>query len=161
MNVTGKIGENLEMKVSYNTESQFEWDNKMNLRYQGKEDDILQKIEAGNVSLPLSTTLISGSQSLFGILTEMKFGKLYVSSVVSQQKGETKTITTEGGAQKSDYDISVVDYDKNRHFFLSHYFRQHYDEALKNLPLVVSPISITKIEVWVTNDKGPPKTEGT
>jgi cell surface protein SprA len=153
MNVTGKIGDNLEMKVSYNTESQFEFDNTMNLRYQGKEDDILQKVEAGNVSLPLSTSLISGSQSLFGVLTEMKFGKLYVSSVASQQKGETKTITTEGGAQKSDFDISASEYDKNRHFFLSHYFRKNFDEALSTLPVVQTPISITKIEVWVTNDK--------
>jgi len=151
MNVTGKIGDNLEMKVSYNTETSFDFENKMNLRYQGKEDDILQKIEAGDVSLPLTTSLITGSQSLFGILTELKFGKLYVTSVFSQQKGETKTITVEGGAQKSNYNLRAVDYDKNRNFFLSQYFRTHYDEALSNLPNINSPIQITKIEVWVTN----------
>lgn len=151
MNVTGKIGDNLEMKVSYNTESQFEFDNTMNLRYQGKEDDIIQKIEAGNVSLPLTTSLISGSQSLFGILSELKFGNLYVTSVFSQQEGETKTINVEGGAQKTEYDISAVEYDKNRHFFLAHYFRQNYDEFLSALPSVNTPVNITKVEVWVTN----------
>jgi cell surface protein SprA len=153
MSVVGKIGDNLEMRVSYDTESQFDFDNTMNLRYQGKEDDILQKIEAGDVSMPLSTSLISGSQSLFGILTEMKFGNLYITSIFSQQEGETKTIMVEGGAQKSSYNLSAIDYDRNRHFFLSHYFRTHYDEWLANLPMINSPINITKIEVWVTNSK--------
>ncbi len=151
MSVVGKIGDNLEMKVNYNTESQFDFDNTMNLRYQGKEDDVIQKIEAGDVSLPLTTSLISGSQSLFGILSELKFGNLYITTVFSQQEGETKTITVEGGAQKSKYSIPAVKYDKNRHFFLSHYFRAHYDEFLKNLPIVTSSVNITKIEVWVTN----------
>ncbi len=151
MNVTGKIGENLEMKISYNTESSFDFENTMNLRYQGKEDDIIQKIEAGDVAMPLTTSLISGSQSLFGILTELKFGNLYVTSVFSQQEGETKTITVEGGAQKSDYELEAVMYDKNRHFFVAHYFRDNYDDALRSLPAVSTPVSITKIEVWVTN----------
>ncbi len=151
MSVVGKIGDNLEMKVNYNTESQFDFDNTMNLRYQGKEDDIIQKIEAGNVSLPLTTSLISGSQSLFGLLTELKFGNLYVTSVFSQQEGETKTITVEGGAQKSDYSLPAVDYDKNRNFFLSQFFRTQFDAAMKNLPLINSAINITQIEVWVTN----------
>jgi cell surface protein SprA len=151
MSVVGKVGDNLEMRVNYNTESQFDFDNTMNLRYQGKEDDIIQKIEAGDVSLPLTTSLISGSQSLFGILSELKFGNLYVTSVFSQQEGETKTITVEGGAQKSEYSIPAVFYDKNRHFFLAHYFRSKYDEALKNPQTVNSTIEIQQIEVWVTN----------
>ena len=153
MSVAGKIGENLELKISYDTESQFDFDNTANLKFQGKEDDIIQKIEAGNVSLPLSTSLITGSQSLFGVLTELKFGKLYVSTVISQQKGESKTITTQGGAQTSTFDVSAVDYDKNRHFFLSHFFRAQYDNALRQLPVVVTSVQITKLEVWVTNNK--------
>jgi len=151
MNVVGKVGTNLEMQVSYDTESQFDFDNTMKIRYQGNEDDIIQKIEAGDVSLPLTTSLISGSQSLFGILTELKFGNLYVTTVFSQQEGETKTINVEGGAQKTDYSFPAVMYDKNRHFFLSHYFRKNYDAALANLPAVYSDIVISDVEVWVTN----------
>ncbi|HEX7585387.1 MAG TPA: cell surface protein SprA, partial [Prolixibacteraceae bacterium] len=37
------------------------------------------------------------------------------------------------------------------HFFLAQYFRDHYNEALKNLPIINSGITINKIEVWVTN----------
>lgn len=153
MSVAGKIGDNLELKINYDTESQFDFDNTINLKFQGKEDDIIQKIEAGNVSLPLSTSLINGSQSLFGMLTELKFGKLHISTVVSQQKGESKTINTQGGAQTNTFDVAAIDYDKNRHFFLSHFFRSQYDKALKQLPLIVSSVQITKVEVWVTNTR--------
>lgn len=151
MNVTGKIGENLELGVNYNTEATFEFENKMNLKYEGQEDDIIQKIEAGNVSLPLPGSLISGSQSLFGILTEMKFGKLSVTTVLSQQKGETSTIEVQGGAQKNEFEINVDEYDANRHFFLSQYFRDQYEYYLEDLSYIKSPINITKVEVWVTN----------
>ncbi|MBE9469569.1 MAG: cell surface protein SprA [Bacteroidetes bacterium] len=151
MNVKGKIGDNLELGVSYNTESSFEFDNKMKLQYHGKEDDIIQKIEAGNVSLPLSGSLITGSQSLFGILTELKFGKLSVTTVFSKQNGQTSVIEVQGGAQKNTFEISASDYDANRHFFLSQYFKEHYNGALENLPVINSSINITKIEVWVTN----------
>ncbi|MCK5822969.1 MAG: cell surface protein SprA [Bacteroidales bacterium] len=151
MNVKGKIGDNLELGVTYNTESSFEFDNKMKLKYTGKEDDIIQKIEAGNVALPLSGSLITGSQSLFGILTELKFGKLSVTSVFSKQNGETSVIEVQGGAQKNTFEISASDYDANRHFFLAQYFKEHYNDALKNLPVISSSVNITKIEVWITN----------
>ena len=153
INVTGKVGENLEMQISYNTESAFDFENTMKIRYHGNEDDIIQKIEAGDITMPLSTSLIRGSQSLFGVLTELRFGNLYVTSVFSQQEGETKTINVEGGAQTTDYEMEAVMYDKNRHFFLSHYFRENYDDALKSLPAITTGIKITKLEVWVTNTK--------
>ncbi|MCK4663708.1 MAG: cell surface protein SprA [Bacteroidales bacterium] len=154
MNVTGKIGENLEIGVNYNTEATFEFDNKMNLKYEGQEDDIIRKIEAGNVSLPLPGSLITGSQSLFGILTELQFGRLSVTSIFSQQKGETSVIEVEGGAQKSYFEMPINEYDANRHFFLGQYFKESYDEALEDLTTIKSRVNITKIEVWITNTSG-------
>ena len=151
MNVMGKIGEKMQMRVNYNTEATFDYENKMNIDYSGTEDEILKKIEAGNVSLPLNGSLITGGSNLFGIKAEMQFGKLNLTTIFSQNKGETKVVETEGGAQKTTFDIDVSDYDANRHFFLSQYFRDHYDQALKNLPIIQSSITINKIEVWVTN----------
>jgi cell surface protein SprA len=151
MNLTGKIGDNLELGVKYNTEASFDFDNRMNLEYEGKEDDIIKKIEAGNVSMPLTGTLIQGSQSLFGIKTKLQFGKLTVTSVASQQRGETKTIEVEGGALVKKFEIKADNYEANRHFFLSQYFRDNYDQSLSTLPLISSPIVITKVEVWITN----------
>ncbi len=151
MNVMGQIGTKMNMRVNYNTEATFDYENKMNLEYTGDEDEIIKRIEAGNVSLPLSGSLISGASNLFGVKAEMQFGKLTLTTLFSQHKGETKTVETEGGAQVTNYDISAVDYDANRHFFLSQYFRDNYDEALRNLPVIRSGVTINKIEVWVTN----------
>jgi len=153
INVNGKIGENLELEVKYDTEAAFEFENKMNIRFKGDEDDIIQRIEAGNVSLPLSGSLIRGNQSLFGLLTELKFGKFNITTLFSQQKSETKTIEVQGGAQKTKFKVRAHEYDENRHFFLGHHFRDKYESALANLPLIQSGSSIQTIEVWVLNRK--------
>ncbi|WP_372773993.1 cell surface protein SprA [Mangrovibacterium sp.] len=154
MNVNGTIGDKMKMRVNYNTEATFDFENKMNLDYAGDEDEIIKKIEAGNVSLPLNGSLITGATNLFGVKADMQFGKLSVSTVFSQNKGETKVVDIEGGAQKTSFEVKVSDYDANRHFFLAQYFRDSYDQALRNLPIVQSAITINKIEVWVTNKSG-------
>ena len=151
MNVSGSIGEKVNMDFSYNTEATFDFDQKTKLEYAGEEDEIIKKIEAGNVSLPLTGSLINGSMSLFGLKTEMQFGKLTVTSVFSQQRGESEVIEASGGAQTSEYSVSVDDYDVNKHFFLSDYFHDNYNRAMQRLPLITSDVTITKIEVWVTN----------
>lgn len=151
MNVTGSIGDKLKLGINYNTDATFDFENKTKLEYTGKEDEIIKKIEAGNVSLPLTGSLITGSQSLFGVKTELQFGKLYVTSVVSQQKGESSVIEVKGGAQQEEFELSIDQYDANKHFFLSQYFRKNYERALSTLPTITSSITITKLEVWVTN----------
>ncbi len=151
MNVAGSIGDKMNMDISYNTEATFDFENQTKLEYSGKEDEIIKKIEAGNVSMPLPGSLISGSQSLFGLKTELQFGKLTLTSVFSQQRGESSVINVEGGAQLQDYSVTVDDYDANKHFFLSDYFRNNYNRALSRLPIITSEVSITKMEIWVTN----------
>ncbi|MBN2680937.1 MAG: cell surface protein SprA [Bacteroidales bacterium] len=154
MNVTGNIGDRLKLSTNYNTEATFDFENKMNLQYEGKEDEIIQKIEAGDVNLPLSGSLITGSQSLFGIKTEMKFGKLTATTVFSQQKGKSQVIEVEGGAQTNDFEVYADSYEANKHFFLAQYFRDRYDEANSQLPTIISSVNISRVEVWVTNKTG-------
>ena len=154
MNVVGQIGDKMKINVQYDTEAAFDFENSVKLEYTGHEDEILQKIEAGNVSLPLTGTLISGSQSLFGLKTEAKFGKLTVTTIFSQQKGESSVIEVEGGAQTKEFEIKADQYESNKHFFLSHFFKENYDNALAGLPVISSGINITRIEVWVTNKTG-------
>ncbi len=151
MNVSGTIGDKIKLGVIYNTEATFDFENQTKLEYIGKEDEIIKRIEAGNVTLPLPGSLITGSQSLFGIKTELQFGKLTVTSVFSQQKGETKVIEVKGGAQTQQFELQADEYDANRHFFLAQYFRDNYDKALEELPVIKSAVTITKIEVWITN----------
>jgi len=151
MNVAGSIGNKMSMDISYNTEATFDFENQTKLEYTGEEDEIIKKIEAGNVNLPIPGSLINGSQSLFGFKTELQFGKLTATSVFSQQRGESSVINVEGGAQLSEFSITVDDYDVNKHYFLSDYFRENYNEALSRLPIITSDVAITRIEVWVTN----------
>jgi cell surface protein SprA len=154
MNVAGKIGDKLKMQVNYNTEATFDFENNVKLEYTGYEDEIIQKIEAGNVSLPLSGSLITGSQSLFGFKTELKFGNLSVTSIVSQQKSQSQSINVKGGAQTSDFKVYSDMYDANRHFFLGQFFRENYDKFASTIPVNSSGITINKIEVWVTSRSG-------
>ncbi len=149
--INGGIGDFINLDWSYNTEATFDFENVLKLNYEGKEDHIIRKIEAGNVSLPLTGTLISGVQNLWGFRTDLQFGKLAVSGIFSQQKGEAKVIRLEKGAQKQEFEISAHNYEANKHFFLARYFRDNYDAALRNLPVVNSGVRITRIEVWVTN----------
>ncbi|MFV0289450.1 MAG: cell surface protein SprA [Mangrovibacterium sp.] len=154
MSLVGNVGDKMKMQVNYNTESTFTFENQMNIEYTGGEDEIIKKIEAGNVSMPLNGSLITGATNLFGVKTEMQFGKLSLTSVLSQSEGERNIVNVQGGAQQTDFEISAADYDANRHFFLAHYFRNHYDEALSTLPVVRSSVQINRIEVWVTNKTG-------
>ncbi|MBN2637965.1 MAG: cell surface protein SprA [Bacteroidales bacterium] len=155
MNVAAQIGDKLSFRANYNTESAFNFENTLKLKYTGKEDDIIKSIEAGNVSMPLNSTLIQGAQSLFGVKTELQFGKTTITGIFSQQQSETKNITVQNGAQQNSFNLTPLDYEENKHFFLSQYFRDRYEKALSTLPIVSSDINITKIEVWVTNI-GPP-----
>ena len=154
MNVIGKIGDKLKLTTNFNTESTFDFENQMKLEYTGYEDEIIKKIEVGNVSLPLNGTLITGSQSLFGLKTQLQFGRTTITGILSQQKSTTSEIEVNGGAQTSEFDVYADQYEANKHYFLSHYFKDNYDVALQNLPFINSPINITKIEVWITNKTG-------
>ncbi len=151
MNVIANIGDKLKLQTNYNTEATFDFENKMKLEYTGYEDDIIKKIEAGNVTLPLNSQLIQGSQSLFGIKTQLQFGALTVTSVFSQQKGKSSTIEVQGGAQTQTFDIKADQYEANKHFFLAQYFKDNYDNFLHDLTHITSPVNITRIEVWITN----------
>lgn len=151
MNVTGMVGEKLKMDINYNTDATFDFENNVKVEYTGSEDEIIQKIEAGNVSMPLPGTLITGSQSLFGFKTQLKFGNLTMTSIFSRQRGQSQSVEIKGGAQNQQYELSADSYDANRHFLVGHYFRENYDKALSTFPLIQSGINITKIEIWVTN----------
>ncbi|MBL4644062.1 MAG: cell surface protein SprA, partial [Flavobacteriaceae bacterium] len=149
--IIAKVGKRLKVTADYDTQATFDFQNLIKLEYTPTEDDIIRKIEAGNVSMPIKNSLINGSQSLFGVKTELQFGKTSVTAVYSQQNSESKTVTAEAGASIESFELRATDYDDDRHFFLAQYFRENYKNSLKNYPLISSPITITRIEVWVTN----------
>lgn len=151
LNVTGDIGDKLKITTNYNTDAQFQFENQIKLEYTGHPDEIVQKVEMGTVNMTLPTTLITGSQALFGVKTKLKFGKLRVTSILSQQRSQPQTITISNGAQQGTFNLTSADYDANRHFFLAQFFRDNYNKALANIPIISSGVNVTKIEVWITN----------
>lgn len=164
LSVLGKVGENLQLKVNYDTQAGFGFENQMKLQWRkalktksdpfGGEDDILQNIEVGNISMPLSTSLITGAQSLFGVRTDLKFGRTNVSTVFSEQRSESKNITVQGGGVMNTFKIAAEKYEYNKHFFIGDYFRGSYDKALAKYPMINSRINITRMEVWKVDRSG-------
>ena len=151
LNLTGNIGDKLKIATNYNTDAQFQFDNQVKLDYVGHPDEIIQEIQAGTVSMPLNTSLITGTQALFGLKTKLKFGKLDVTSIFSQQRSQSKDITITSQGQQGNFSAMASDYEANKHYFLSQFFRNNYNKALANIPIISSNINITKIEVWTTN----------
>ena len=155
LNVNGKVGDKVNMNLNYNTDATLDYDaQNMKLKYDGKEDEIIKLVEAGNVSFPSNSSLIKGASSLFGVRTDMQFGKLKLQMVASQKKSASKSVSSKGGVQLTPFEINVADYEENRHFFLSRYFRNHYDEWMQKLPNLVTGVTINRVEIWVTNKTG-------
>ncbi len=160
LSLTGRVGKNISVTFNYNTEASFEWENQIKFDFnpikdlEYGEDWILKSLEVGNVSMPLNTTLIQGSQTLFGIKTKLQFNRLTTTLLFAQDKGKRQEITLKGGSQLKNFNISADNYETNKHFFLGHYFADNYDKWMESLPLPTTPIIITKIEVYMTNQTG-------
>lgn len=155
LNLSATVGEKINFNVNYDTEATFDYHSKeLKLAYQGDEDQIIRNIEAGNVKMTTSNPLIDGGAALFGIKADLQLGKLQVNTLFSRQQSEVQTIHSSGSRQITPFSFSADHYEENRHFFLSYWFRDNYNHAMSSLPYVESPISITRIEVWVTNQRG-------
>lgn len=151
LGLQASIGDKMKLGINYNTKSGFAFENQLKLGYKGKEDDIIQALEFGNVSMPLRSALIKGPQNLFGVKTQLKFGRLTITNVLAQQKSRTENVRIENGAQTKKFAIKADEYEDNRHFFIAQYFRDVYEQSLSKLPFVSSQAVINRIEVWITN----------
>ncbi len=152
LSLTGSVGDKINLKLNYNTDASFDFDSQsMKLKYDGKEDEVIKLVEAGNVSMPSNNSLIPGVSSLFGLRTDLQFGRLKLQTVVSQKKSTSKSVSSKGGASTQNFEFSATNYEENRHFFLSHFFRQRYDRSMATLPNIASGVTIQRIEIWVTN----------
>lgn len=155
LSVNGKVGDKVNMNLNYNTDATFDFDSQnMKLKYEGKEDEIIKLVEGGNVSFPSNSSLVKGASSLFGIRTDLQFGKLSLQTVISQKKSSSKSVSSQGGVQLTPFEFDASDYEENRHFFLSQYFRDKYDAAMQKLPNITTGITINRVEIWVTNKTG-------
>ncbi len=158
LSLQAQVGTRLTVDAQFDTESTFDFQNQIKLQYTPDEDDILQDIQVGNVNMPLNSSLIQGSQSLFGVKTKLKFGKTTITGVFSELNSERQNVSVEGGGTVQEYDKFILDYDENRHFFLAQFFRDEYDKALQNYPFINSRVQIQRVQIWVTNRTNNPQT---
>ncbi|KKB46323.1 cell surface protein SprA [Parabacteroides sp. HGS0025] len=155
LNVQASVGSKVNFDMNYNTETSFDFDSKkLKLAYTGEEDEIIKSLEAGNVSMTTSNSLINGGAALFGMKADLQFGKLRVNALFAQQESESKTVNSKGGVQTKPFELTIDKYDENRHFFMAHYFYHNYDNAVAKLPQINAPLTITRMQVWVTNTRG-------
>ena len=154
LQVDANIGDKLKLPINYNTLANFNFENQLKLDYQGKDDEILKIFQAGNTNFASKGTLIPGAQSLFGLKTQLQFGKLFITTVLANQQSQRQSLGLSGGNASQTFSIRSDEYDENRHFLMSQYFRNNYNKAMKNLPVVNSPVQILRLEVWVTNRNG-------
>ena len=154
INLVATVGDKLKLNIAQNTKATFDYQNMQKLEYTGKEDEIIKKVEAGNISFPLKSSLITGVQSLFGLKTQLQFGKLWITAAIAQQKSQRKSLTIQGGSQTQQIAIKADAYEENKNFLLAQYFHDNYNNALKDYPVINSLVTINKMEVWVTNRTG-------
>jgi cell surface protein SprA len=151
MAVNGTLGEKMRIGANFDSNNSFDFQQQLKVEYKGFEEDILKSIEVGNVSMPIQNSLIQGGQNLFGLKTQMQFGNLFVTSVASTQRGRRDELIIEAGGQGRQFEIQGSAYDENRHFFLSHFFRDNYERWLRGLPQILSGVNITRVEVYIMN----------
>lgn len=154
LQVDANIGDKLKLPINYNTLANFNFENQLKLDYQGRPDEVLKQFQAGTVNFTTKSTLIPSLQSLFGIKTQLQFGKLFVTGVLANQRGNRQSTNLQGGTATQSFSLKSDEYDENRHFLMSQYFRDNYNTAMSQLPIVTSVIQILRVEVWVTNRNG-------
>lgn len=154
LNVNANIGDKLKLPISYNTLANFGFDNQLKLDYKGMDDEIIKSVEAGNISWQSKGTLIPSTQNLFGLKTQLQFGKLYITAALANQRSQRQSQTLQGGAASTSFNKKLDDYEENRHFLLGQYFRANYNKTMAKLPVVSSQVQIQRIEVWITNRTG-------
>ncbi|MCW3118189.1 MAG: hypothetical protein JWM28_2271, partial [Chitinophagaceae bacterium] len=154
LQVDASIGDKIKLPINYNTLATFDYENQLKLDYHGRDDEILKEFQAGNVNFTSKGTLIPGAQSLFGIKTKLQFGKLFVTALIANQRSQRQSLGIQGGGAVQSFKIRADEYEENRHFLLGQYFRNNYNKAMAQLPVVNSAIQIKRMEVWVTNRMG-------
>ncbi|CAN5749178.1 cell surface protein SprA [soil metagenome] len=154
VNIMANIGDKLKLPISYNTLANFDFENQLKLDYKGKDDEIIKSVEAGNISFQSKGSLMSSVQSLFGVKTQLQFGKLFITAAIADQRSQRQSLTLQGGGLNQIINKKLDDYDDNKHFLMAQYFVNNYDKTMKNLPYVNSQVQILRLEVWVTNRNG-------
>jgi hypothetical protein len=136
VNIEGKIGDRITVKMDRDSERDFDWENNIRISYEGEEDDIVQKVEAGNISLSLPATqyvTFSGQNNgLFGLKAISKLGPVDITTIASIEKTKKEQQEYKGSNESAVIKIKDNDYIKNQYFFIHKWFRNGIDTTLSD-----------------------------
>ena len=149
LNIQGTIGDKLTISTDWDTERNLDFQNRLNIVYQGYEDEIIKTVELGNVSMETGNSLIRGGGALFGIKSVAELGNLRLTTVVSQQQGQGNSQTISGGSQELPILLRPASYDHNRHYFLDFYNRQEFENLMSNPQQIGQAYQIAEFELYL------------
>lgn len=151
VNVSGEIGEKITVNLEQNSNRQLQLSESLRLRYDGDEDAIIRKIEAGNTNLNLPGTRLIGFQGgrggLFGIKAEGTIGGLDLTLVTTQDKGSSNRKTFQGSAEESATELRDHQFMSNVYFF----FDAAHRNAFPNNPAIADQIDPNSVEVYIND----------
>jgi len=150
--VVGKIGEKVDVHIDQNTERSFDFENNLSITYTGEPEEIIEKIEAGNISLSLpSTKYVSfneQSSGLFGLKMVNRFGPLRLTGVASTEKNESKQQTFTGQSSDQNREIGPGQHETG-FFFVNEYYRHQYRVYDANWNALTNPsLEITAFQLY-------------
>lgn len=141
ISVEGKIGERVSVNVDHDSERDFSWENNIRINYKGEEDDIIQSVDAGNVSLTLpgSQSLMGSAshQGLFGVKTVSKLGPMNVTAIASVVNTEKKSQEYKGKSEAQTFQIKDYNYVKNQYFYIHEWFRNGVVTSNQGRPIII------------------------
>lgn len=88
----GVIADRINVNVDFDSEREFSAENTINLWYQGVEDEIVRRVEVGNVqsNLPASRFITAAiPANSFGLQADAQMGPLEFRGILAQQKGSS------------------------------------------------------------------------
>jgi len=143
VNIEGKIGDRITVKMDRDSERDFDWENNIRISYEGEEDDIVQKVEAGNISLSLPATqfvTFSGQNSgLFGLKAISKIGPVDVTTIASIEKTKKEQLKYKGSNESAIVKVKDSDYIKNQYFYIHKWFRDGIDTTFNGSYIGIPP----------------------
>ena len=120
----GVVAERVHVDVDYDTQREFDGSNNISVNYEGKPNELVQRIELGNVTFqpPASRFITAGIPSgNYGLQAVMKLGSARIRGIVAQQKGNivSDRVFTVGDRTLSAIDRRIEDhqFEPRRFFF--------------------------------------------
>ena len=152
--IEGKIGDRISIQVDQDSERDFDFENNMEIFYNGNEDEIIQRVEAGNISLSLPGTklaMFSGQNNgLFGLKALAKIGPVDITAIASLERGRKEKLSLNDDSEASEVTVDDYNIRRNTYFYINHFYRRKSYPLNENGQYRLTGRTIQNIRVYKT-----------